>query len=113
MYSREAIVEHIAGAVIGHHIKGEDEDSEDRKLKNPGDFAYHRAAGGNVIGIIFLCPCGCDNVKMGSFGPRHGRTPVWTWNGNLEKPILTPHLRCAKSGWRSNLVNGVFIPCLS
>ena len=112
----ESIVElvgSVGSAVIGHHIIGEDKYGNDKKLKKPVDFTYYKASTliGNIIGMIFICPCGCDDIKIISFGPRRGSKPVWTWNSNIERPILTPALQCVKGNCKFNLIRGVFERC--
>lgn len=55
--------------------------------------------------LAFICP-GCQSVDVNSTGLHmlavfnkdktlpipDGKTPVWNWNGNLEKPTLTPSI---------------------
>lgn len=122
MNGRNAMTEDIAGSgsvsvksvgpvVIGHHIINKDKHGNHKKLEKPGDFAYRKTDGGNIVGMIFICPCGCNSIKIISFGSRQGRKPVWTWNGNIERPILTPELQCVKGNCKFNLVRGVFKRC--
>ena len=94
--------------VVGNYVYGKEEDGTTLKLEKAGDFVYHFNEWNKIIGMIYICPCGCDGIKMISFGPRSGRTPVWTWNSDIKKPILTPKLYCSKSKWIGYLVRGIF-----
>ena len=117
MYGREAMTEDIAGSksvgpiVRGNYKYGKDADGITLSLEKPGDFTYNRDEWNKIIGMFFICPCGCKGIKIISFGPRLGRKPIWTWNGNIKKPILTPALQCVKGNCKFNLVRGVFRRC--
>lgn len=65
---------------------------------------------GDVAGIAFRCPCGCGNeswlpVSIGDRG--------WLWDGNIEKPTLTPSV--LQSGlpckWHGYLTAGEWRSC--
>jgi hypothetical protein len=66
--------------------------------------------------LTFTCPCGCGAVHG---VPVTSRTDMhsWEWNGNKEKPTLTPslglHPKQATGGyhWHGYLTDGVFIEC--
>ncbi len=61
----------------------------------------------------YNCPCGCGSagavpVKLQD-EPDPGRPPFWIWNGNEERPTLTPSMR-RMSGCKShvNLTDGAW-----
>lgn len=39
--------------------------------------------------LIFECP-GCKNLHQPRFA---GAEPIWTWNGDVEKPTINPSIR--------------------
>jgi hypothetical protein len=87
----------------------------------PGQFIFTglHATEGGPYGILFVCPCGC-----GSFGSVHFNVPSdwaekhnggkpltqWTWNGNKEKPTLSPSI-LHENHWHGYLRDGVFEEC--
>ena len=83
----------------------------------PGAFEYFSFLGPDG-GILFGCPCGCGEMKSVSF--RSERRPVWNWDGNREKPTLTPSiniLQLDQAGkqigehWHGFLTDGEFRSC--
>lgn len=96
--------------VVGKFIEGKDE------LENPGDFIYYVGCRSQrkdkIVGMIFICPCGCGERVEISFGPRTGYRQVWTWDGNLRRPTLVPKLFCLQisCNWHGHLLNGIFTP---
>jgi hypothetical protein len=96
--------------VTAHEVKDWDD------MKNPGDFIYESAfavqADGKdePAGIVFLCPCGCGAHRAARFGGINH--PTWTWNGDKEKPTLTPSLLSTTGcKWHGYLTEGVFRSC--
>lgn len=82
-----------------------------------GAFEYYDWQGSDG-GILFGCPCGCGELKSVSF--RSERRPVWQWDGNREKPTLTPSiniLQLDEAGrqigehWHGFLTAGEFRSC--
>lgn len=82
-----------------------------------GAFEYFDFHGPNG-GILFGCPCGCGEMKTVSF--RSERRPVWQWDGNRERPTLTPSINIlqfddagAQVGehWHGFLTAGEFKSC--
>lgn len=57
--------------------------------------------------LSYACPCGCGMVnQIATLGPAHG----WTWNGNAEKPTLTPSIQHTSAcRWHGFLTDGVFV----
>jgi len=83
-------------------------------LQHPGDFAWRPDENPNRM--IIKCPCGCGDVIGICVAPMEqlpGRpSPVWDWDGNLEKPTVTPSIRVVGScGWHGFLTDGVFRSC--
>ncbi len=64
-------------------------------------------------GLRDRCPCGCGTV---GFLPFTGSVPpgatTWHWDGNRERPTLTPSVRrITGCRWHGHLVAGVWRPC--
>lgn len=60
--------------------------------------------------LIFVCPCGCGALSAVHVSPID-KHPVWSWDGNREKPTLNPSiLRTAGCKWHGWLRAGVFVP---
>ncbi len=86
-------------------------------LTQPGDFMYTgrmNVPEGTACGLLFRCPCGCGSkgsLQLDTeFADRS--EPTWTWNGNRERPTLTPSIhRVRGCGWHGYLTDGVFRPC--
>lgn len=70
--------------------------------------------------IIFVCPNGrwCSILLGSTFVDRSSpdRLCVWQWNGNLEKPTITPSINCIAEkdgkptggcGWHGFIDNGI------
>lgn len=95
---------------------------EDMDFDGPvpaGAFEFFNSSGfGPDAGILFGCPCGCGEMMSVSF--RSERRPTWQWDGNREKPTLTPSiniLQLNEAGeqigehWHGFLTAGVFRSC--
>lgn len=85
------------------------------RLAEPGDaeWAVHDSSPhpGKEASLIFVCPCGCGVSRCASVSPIDGH-PTWQWNGNREKPTLTPSLLCTQGcKWHGFLTDGVFVSC--
>lgn len=93
-----------------------------------GSFDIYAPPGHGVQGypgatghIMFVCPNGhrCSVLV----GPQHvdrpekGKLCIWGWDGNLERPTLTPSIDCRATdeegkptggcGWHGHIINGV------
>jgi hypothetical protein len=64
-----------------------------------GHTTFDRDASGNLVGMTFGCPCGCGGHYGASFG--NGPNRRWTFDGNTEKPTVTPSLGCYPAGSQS------------
>lgn len=69
-----------------------------------------RERDGEVCGFAFRCPCGCG---FESWLPVNRGDNGWNWNGDRERPTLTPSI--LQSGlpckWHGYLTDGEFRPC--
>jgi hypothetical protein len=55
-----------------------------------GGFWYVGFGGDDVVGIHFICPCGCRKRAFLRFKrPGENYPASWTWDGNFENPVLT------------------------
>ena len=84
------------------------------ELKNPGDLFYTIDKEDKIVGFIEMCPCGCATIGAVTFdtGSLEQKSPKWKWNGNKEKPTVTPSIRrIGGCGWHGYLTNGVFKSC--
>jgi hypothetical protein len=98
----------------------------------PGAFRWTGLYGvdeGGPYGMNFKCPCGCGAVHGAGFDNRPADwlakdrpRPMWHWNGDKEKPTLTPSLGLHRSHdgrtigvdgyhWHGHLKAGVFEEC--
>jgi len=69
------------------------------------------AAGQQVAGLMFVCPCGCGVVGHLTIRPCNER-PSWEWDGNQEKPTLSPSIqKTTDCRWHGFLRAGVFEEC--
>lgn len=77
------------------------------ELLRPGDFFWTHVDPDHTRYIIYLCPngqhCGVPILP--------GRLPNgagWAWNGNLNKPTLTPSINCVGGcRWHGFITAGV------
>jgi hypothetical protein len=74
----------------------------------PGAATWLNSTDGQVAGLCFVCPCGCGNIGHAAVRPGYGGS-CWTWNGNREKPTLTPSIqKTSACRWHGFLTDGVF-----
>ncbi len=89
-----------------------------------GRFSIHVAGlegyPGSTAHILFECPKGqrCSVILGPQAVPRSApdRACIWGWDGNLDKPTLTPSINCITEkdgkptggcGWHGHIINGV------
>ena len=80
----------------------------------PGSFKFYRQAGvEGEAGLHFVCPCGCGSVLGVQFKrPPNESGPVWSWNGDRDKPSTTPSIRrIGGCEWHGYLTDGEFRTC--
>lgn len=73
-----------------------------------GEWAVHDSSPfpGKEASLIYVCPCGCGTITSISVIPMDNH-PVWTWNGDREKPTLSPSiLRKDGCKWHGFLISG-------
>ena len=66
----------------------------------------------NGDAILFRCPCGCGNLGQLPLRNRDSRRrPSWNWDGNRDRPTLTPSVNCTgfPCGWHGWLREGVWV----
>ena len=72
----------------------------------PGDFTWHATDNGWRY-LEFLCPRGCWHMV-----PVAGHPQSWAWNGNEDKPTLTPSLKdMGECGWHGFITEGSLTTC--
>jgi hypothetical protein len=74
---------------------GELVDDINDEVNTPGQFQYYtyRTRRDLTVGLLFICPCGCGELQSVRFRTEvSGERPSWNWDGNREKPTLTPSI---------------------
>ena|SRR2546429_9400233 len=86
------------------------------------DIRIHGVEGypGVTASILFVCPrgerCGVLLAPQPIERPRPDACYVWGWDGNMERPTLTPSINCIAEkdgkptggcGWHGFITNGV------
>lgn len=84
-------------------------------LQKPGQFMFTgRQDWAGHGGMIFVCPCGCGSPRCITFRgtPNPDNHPTWEWDGNEDKPTLTPSLLSTTGcKWHGFLTEGEFHSC--
>lgn len=98
-----------------------DETTFDRTEVPAGHFHYFvKSKGGDISGMLFGCPCGCGELKSVSFRPHAVKRPSWEWNGDRNKPTLSPSINILQFNeqgqqigehWHGWLRDGRFVSC--
>lgn len=83
-------------------------DDIDAVRATPGAFEFYKAGERFPAGMIYSCPCGCG--VQGALAFRPHESPSWEWDGNREKPTLTPSVHHV-GHWHGWLTGGVWISC--
>lgn len=77
----------------------------------PGAFEFYSDSTRGIAGMIYACPCGCKRLGSLAFRPaRLDDHASWEWNGNKEKPTLTPSVHHV-GHWHGFLTDGVWVSC--
>lgn len=59
--------------------------------------------------LEFTCPCGCGTTHCIPLCEGEKIAHAWLWNGNKEKPTLTPSIFCqTPCKWHGYLTDGIF-----
>ncbi|WP_219732938.1 DUF6527 family protein [Brucella anthropi] len=64
--------------------------------------------GGKPVGLLFLCPCGCNVIGGVSFS-----ADGWSWDGDMSRPSVTPSIVLhTREGphWHGLLIDGEWRP---
>ncbi len=72
-----------------------------------GAFEYFKAGDRYPAGMIYSCPCGCGRRGSLSFRPAEPAHPSWEWDGNLERPTLSPSVHDV-GHWHGWLIDGTW-----
>lgn len=60
--------------------------------------------------LTYVCPCGCEDWGWLPLAPLGGHAH-WQWDGNRERPTLTPSIRRLNHcKWHGHLIAGVWQP---
>lgn len=80
------------------------------ELRDAGDFMFTGIYGRDgVHGMMLICPCGCGEEIAIDFTTDPTPGPKWEWNGNVDKPTLTPRLfKLTGCQWHGTLKDGIF-----
>lgn len=78
--------------------------------------AEDKASGGRGIARLeYGCPRTgnpCGGIAIGHPDKPVQRSPSWRWDGDIERPTLTPSINCTGGcGWHGYLTAGVFKEC--
>lgn len=67
-----------------------------------GAYTFNEAQGM----IVFVCPCGCGQMRSVPVAGQRG----WTWNGDKNNPTITPSIQVVgECGFHGFLTNGEWI----
>ena len=81
-----------------------------RSTHIPGAFKFFNSGGNGPSGMNFICPCGCGALSPLHFERDETADPAWQWDGNIEKPTLTPSVHWV-GHWHGYLRGGVWESC--
>lgn len=79
---------------------------------NPGELIWTGRLGKEgIFGIVFCCPCGCGETGALALDVpgNEGEIERWQWNGDRDKPTLTPSIqKTTGCCWHGYLTDGFF-----
>lgn len=74
----------------------------------PGSAQWSLNTKDEIVGLCFICPCGCGSIGDLSIVAGYGG-PTWTFDGDYEKPTLKPSIqKTSPCRWHGYLTSGVF-----
>lgn len=83
-----------------------------------GSFVFTTSEGHDEpAGMLYQCPCGCGAIHGANFKGYGGGYAEWDWDGNRDKPTLSPSLGLwpkddkGNYHWHGFLKAGVFEEC--
>jgi hypothetical protein len=78
----------------------------------PGSFCVAKADSDGQRWMWFVLPgkggCGC--IRLRPLRPSHAGEPSWEWDGNEDKPTLTPSVNCVDI-WHGFFTAGRMVSC--
>lgn len=84
----------------------------------PGSVWFSEAGDGDVVTMLFHCPCGCGMRSRITLGIEHKpnlQCPTWRWNGSFTEPTLSPSVNVRPNtvcpGWHGWLRAGYWEVC--
>lgn len=82
-------------------------------LNNPGEFLWSLGSDKSTPSrMLFVCPCGCGSHAGIAVKAESSGGPVWSWNGDLDHPTVTPSIRKLDGcEWHGFLTDGKFKSC--
>lgn len=77
----------------------------------PGTSSWSRNMQDEIVGLLFVCPCGCGSIGDLSIKEGYGGS-VWRHNGDFEHPTLEPSVqKTSPCRWHGFLERGFW--CLN
>ena len=86
----------------------------DERPNKLGEYCYIVNRDDEICAMFLFCPCGCGPAGIIPFDNYKApdNDPIWTWNGNEEKPTLKPSIfRTSGCKWHGWLTDGIFKEC--
>lgn len=86
---------------------------KDDKCVSAGGFCFRSPLTDPIIHVLYVCPCGCGMVgglnfiRLGTPIPSTHKGPTWVWDGNEEKPTISPSVLHI-GHWHGWLKNGMW-----
>lgn len=91
---------------------GEDSAEAYRKDLAPGTAEMLLTQDGTSGRLNYVCPCGCGRLRVVPFRKSEKIERHWQWNGNLQKPSLTPSIQIIEAcRWHGYLTEGNWLTC--
>lgn len=83
-----------------------------RKDLAPGTCELFPSVDGQSMSLRYICPCGCGRMRIVPAQTGEKVERRWLWNGNKNKPTLTPSINCLDGcKWHGFITDGVFTTC--
>lgn len=79
----------------------------------PGAAQWRKTDAGVVYGLMYCCPCGCQDWRMIGVIEGPPKAHFWAWDGNETAPTLSPsikHMPPPQGGcsWHGHLEVGIW-----
>lgn len=69
-------------------VAHETEDLDGNNRPDPGSYEFIVDKSNAIVGMDFVCPCGCG--RMGYLNFKDDKSPRWKWDGNETSPTVEP-----------------------